>query len=515
MELVLNFSPKGAHAHDREERVYIVWPSVAWRIVAPLPGDRKINMFQKAVLNLCRSATYSVPEIESILHLHPQLIDTIGKELMGFGWVNPETWRPTDKGLAILSDEEPAMDSLVTGWVFQEPSTGELWPFFSRQLQLQETAAHPEQKRVSLWLGSAEKPRKIPAWQLDPRTSPECPNSKAILAAIRRFRKREKLKGSMRFIASSLDEPLSGGSPELLSRIAFISDLPQHVGLVTYGYLPGEGGFPPQICDPFGFGSHEEMWPRLGRLAQQDEAASNARRDLLNLANAHNAPALEELLQSERQAAEAYLTARLSLDIRGYSAVFAHLVSVQHHISLAIAMGGDPQGHLEPAMGSCRKTLEALLKEVARRSPLTGVYQHLTGEHKFDRDNVEKIASELGFQCPIPTKIRDSIQSGGATRKRVEDIGRDLKEIYSLNAAIVATLLACSKDGNHPFRLGAKRDPSMLHKMIDIIDLGNPASHDNSHNPKTKAFTVADATKARDLTIEVAACMLNLPIQTI
>ena len=55
----------------------------------------------------------------------------------------------------MLETEESAMDDLVSGWVFQDPWTGDLWPFFSRQLQLQETALLPDRNRLALVLDKA------------------------------------------------------------------------------------------------------------------------------------------------------------------------------------------------------------------------------------------------------------------------------------------------------------------------------------------------------------------------
>ena len=516
MQTVLNYGQRSVHDHDRSDRVYLILPCAAWRIVAPLPSDRRINIFQKAVLGLCRTGSYPISEIASRLKLHPRLIDTIARELAGAGWVDPTTWRPTTNGLAMLDEEDSSLDSLVTGWVFQDPRSGELWPYFSRQLELQNTEPHPEATRLFLLLGSVEKPRKIPAWQLAPQKSPARPSSEAILQAIRRFRRRDKLKGFMRLATSGFDEPLSGGSPEMVSRITFISDQPESMGMVTYGYLPYGGGLPPQVCDPFGFGCPEEMWRQLSRAAQTDEGAARAQRKLLDFANAQDAPALEEQLKCQKQAAENYLIERLSLDIRSFSGVFEHLVGTQHNLALAIAMGTNPQGQLAPAIGSCRKTLEALLKEVARQSPLTNAYQLLTGDHKLDLTTVQNSAGSLGFNCPIPNKLRDSIQGQGSTnetKKRVQAIGKDLKHIYSLTAAIVGTILAASSDKNHPFRQAAKRTPDLLSKLIQIIELGNPASHDESHNLKRVSLTVSDATELRELTLEVTASVLNLPFR--
>jgi hypothetical protein len=161
------------------------------------------------------------------------------------------------------------------------------------------------------------------------------------LTAVRRFRRREKLKGSMRLFNSGLDEPLSDGPTDMLSRIAFISDQPEPAGLVTYAYVPGGGGLPPQICDPFGFGCAAEMWRQLQRIAQQDEGASGALRELLQLANAKDSAGLEEHLNRQKQTAEAYLIERLSLNIRTFSAVFDHLADAQHNLSCPRQFGAD------------------------------------------------------------------------------------------------------------------------------------------------------------------------------
>ena len=513
MQLLLNYGPKGAHEHDRAERVYLVWPCAAWRIVAPLPSDRRINIFQKAVLGLCRTGSYPVSEIATTLHLHPRLVEAIGMELTGFGWVDPVTWRPTPKGLAMLSEEESAMDSLVTGWVFQDPRSEELWPFFSRQLQLQDTAPHSEASRLVLLLGSADKPRKIPAWRMEPQTGQGQPSSQAVLTAIKRFRRREKLKGFMRLAESGLDEPQSAGSPDMLSRIAFISNEAEPVGLVTFGYLPSGGGLPPQICDPFGFGCAEEMWRQLGRAAQQDEGAFAAQRELLRLAQVQDAPALEEHLARQRQGAETEVVDILSLDIRSDPAVYQHLVDATHNLCLAEAAGGNPQGQLASVMQFCRKTLETLLKEIARQSPLGEAYNLLTGDAALDRASVETIASQIGFNSPLPPELQNVIGGGNQTKSRIKGICRDLYNVFSLPAAMVATLLASSKDSNHPLRRAASRDPQLLVNFVSIIELGNAGSHDDSHSPTPRRFTIQEARQMRDLTVLVAGCLLNLTIR--
>jgi hypothetical protein len=516
MNVVLNYGPRHDHDHARSERVYLVWPTAAWRVVAPMPGERRINILQKAVLRTCQSATYTAAEIAARLHLHPDLIEAIGIELVGSGWLDSHEWRPTTKGLAVLDDEEVAMESLISGWVFQDPRTGDLWPFFASQLRLQEVEPTSNRLRIGLVLPTKSGTRLQNAWLPEALPPPGQPSAQAILSAVRRYRRREKLKGSMLLLDSGLEDPVGEGSPGSLSRITFISDQPEPAGLVTYAYVPQTSGLGPQICDPFGFGSAPSMWGSLQQMAQIDEAASGAMRELLQSARVNDAPALEEQLRRHRQMAEAYITERLSLNITTFSAVFTHLADAQQNLDLAQAAGGDPQGMLASVMTACRKALEALLKEVARKSPLNGVEKILTGDAKLDQVTVQGIAASVGFNAPLPKTLHDSIQGKGSpndTQKRISDMAKNLKHVYSLQAAIIGMLCACQKDSDHPFRQAARRAPDLLNKIDAIRELGNPASHDESHNPKARRFVVSEAAHARDLSLEVAACLLGLPFR--
>jgi hypothetical protein len=515
MNPVLSYGPKAEHDHDRSNRVYLVWPAAAWRVVAPQPTERHLNLLQKAVLGFCRSASYPAAEIAARLHLHPRLIEAVGMELVRSGWVNQDNWRPTAKGLAMLEGEETQWDAVVSGWVFQDPWTGELWPYFARQWHLQATAAAAQSTRIDLFLETAKGSTRVAAWTpCGPQTSGQ-PTSEAILAAVLRSRRRERLKASMRFYGSGIDDLTPELPPNTFKRITFIGDQPEPVGLVTFAYIPRAGAGEPQICDPFGFGCAPSLWGQLQQIAHSDEGASAAVLAVRRWMGAKDAPALEEQLRRQRQNAESYIIERLSLDVTTFAGVFGHLADVQQHLSLADAAGGDPQGMLAPAVSSCRKTLEAALKEVARQSPLTNADNQLTGDAKRDRLTVQSIAAAVGFSAPLPDKLRDSIQgenSANNTKKRVKEIAKDLKNVYSLQAALIATLLACQTDAAHPLRRAAKRSPDLLAKFASILESGNPASHDESHSARPKRFTATEAAQVRDLTLEVVASLLNLPL---
>ncbi|MBK7091819.1 MAG: hypothetical protein IPH59_08870 [bacterium] len=511
MDLVLNYGPRAAHHdYDRTGRVYLVWPCAAWRVVAPAPSDQRINLLQKAVLGLWCSNSYSVAEIATKLHLHPHLVENIGMELVRSGWVDQKSFRPTPKGLDVLEKEELIIDTLITGWVFQDPWSGELWPHFSQQLQLQETTIGYGLGRLNLALDSKRGLRKVPAWTFDAPASPVQPSSAMILRAVKQCRRREEQKKSMRLDASEIMGIAGDDSPELLARIASISDQPEPAGLVTFGYLPKGSAFLPQICDPFGFGCDEKMWRQLQRIARDDEGAAGAQRDFLRFAQIKDAPALEELLEQQQKIAESEVVARLSLDIKATSAVFEHLVAAAKSLSLARATEGESQSDLGSVMQSCRRTLEALLKSIARVSSLSNAPALLNGDVAIDRATVDHIAQSIGLRLPLPGVFQIDKSGGKPNKGLIIGICRDVGNVYKLPSAVVATLLASSLHPVHPLRKAASKDVEFLRKLARIIDLGNAGSHDDSHNPSPKRFSISEAEEMWELIIHATGCLLNL-----
>jgi len=507
MDLVLNYGPRAAHKdYDRMGRVYLVWPCAAWRVVAPAPSDQGINLLQKAVLGMWCSNSYSVSEVAAKLHLHPHLIENIAMELVRSGWVDQKSLRPTSKGFDILEKEELIMGTLVTGWVFQDPWSGELWPHFSQQLHLQETTPGHGSERLILVLDSKKGTRKVPAWIFDAPASPVQPSSAMILRAVKQCRRREEQKKSMRLDASDMMSIVGEDSQEMLARITYISDRSEPAGLVTFGYLPKGGAFQPQICDPFGFGCDEKMWRQLQRIARDDEGAAGALRDFLRFAQIKDAPAFEELLAQQQRIAESEVVARLSLDIKATSAVFEHLVAAAKSLSLARAAEGDSQSDLGSVMQSCRRTLEALLKSIARIAPLGNAHALLNGDAAMDRATVDQTAQSIRLKLPLPVMFQKP------NKGLINGICRDIGNVYKLPSAVVATLLATALHPAHPLKTASAKDAELLHKLARIIDLGNAGSHDDSHNPSPKRFSILEAEEMWELIIQSTGSLLNLPV---
>jgi hypothetical protein len=150
----------------KERRKYFLWPALMYRVVAPEVRDRELNVFQKAVLGMCRAGTTNVQRIGDRLHIHPDLAALIYLELQERGLLG-SNGLPTEKGRELFEEETLDARRMVTGHVFQDPWSGDLWPRFVEKLDYVELQQNPN-GFPDLVLGSKGKPRRERAFMVLP-----------------------------------------------------------------------------------------------------------------------------------------------------------------------------------------------------------------------------------------------------------------------------------------------------------------------------------------------------------
>ncbi len=507
---VLNYGPRSAHEHEKRGRVYLLWPAFAWRVVAPEPDTRRINMFQKAVLGLCRAGSYCPEEMAPMLHLHPRLIETLGRELVGFGWIDAVTGRPTEAGLLALRESEEVLGSQVSGWVFQDPWTGELWPHFAVQLRLQEMSSKASSSELYLVVGSPAKCRHEAVLRIDGPENAAQPSTEAVLRAVRRHKRRASLKGYLALLPIGADEQNEEATGlKSLQRISFVSSAPEPVDLVTYGYVPKAGVLQPQICDPFGFGASEELWCRLEGAAVSSRGAQAAVEELLDRSCKAAGPDFREQLALQRKIAEAEVVEQLSINIRQYPAVFEHWVTVLLNRAQALASQGHQKGPLASVMASGRKTIEAVFKVLASKFPIKDMHLLFVSMPLANQPILEQAACAIGFTIPLPFPLV-SPGKGPPDKRSLRRAGSSAENFYMLPSVLVATILCASRDSSHPLRTAARADSQLLVKICRIIELGNAGSHDDSHSRNSTPISLDAAEEMRELLRHVTILLLGL-----
>ena len=187
---VLNFGPRRPREHSkRTSWEYILWPAWAYRVVAPRVRDRQLNMFQRAVLGLCRTGQHDFASIGEKLAIHPDLAAFILVELTDLGYVDGDGLA-TEPGFRVLSEDAMDVHDMVAGYIFQDPWNGELWPRFVEQLDYCDLE-YDESGFPRLLLGSTGKPWRQGAFMVLPTNSPgpTQPSPAKVVSAVSRHRK--------------------------------------------------------------------------------------------------------------------------------------------------------------------------------------------------------------------------------------------------------------------------------------------------------------------------------------
>ena len=172
----------------RNSREYLLWPTWVYRIIAPIPLEKKaINFIEKAVLGFCRAGITRAEEIADRIHIHPGLSAYIMKGLQVKNYIGDDGL-PTGKGNKLLESENKEDSEIKTGYIFQDPFTDELWPRFVEKLNYIDTERNAN-NFVELVFGSRGKPWRQRVHMHFPKkpVSPFQPDRGEILRKLRQY----------------------------------------------------------------------------------------------------------------------------------------------------------------------------------------------------------------------------------------------------------------------------------------------------------------------------------------
>lgn len=476
---VLHFGPRMPAGVRYSQRKFLLWPALMYRVVAPEVRPRQINILQKAVLGMCRAGVTSPVRVGEKLRIHPDLAELIMKELLQRALIKPDGL-PTAAGNDVFEDEALDMRPPVTGHVFQDPWSGELWPRFVQRLDYVELDRR-DNGFPDLILGTKGKPRRERAFMCRPVDDavPPSPDVRQILRATHRHK--SALRNSESFEVPEDDEQMSLDVGTALQRISLVDDAPTPVFLTSFIYLAeNENTGEWHACDPFGLGESPVLrraidrevafFPRLreavealigssldaqvekqrGWIAELRElATSNLERKLT--VNARDLPAFDELLQLEM----AYLDAELLGD-------------------------ACPEQRLRDLLGAARRALESTFRSIASKFPPGDVWRHVYFKDKAGKDrpvqdqvyvsDVYKVcATNLGFATPLPEAVQ---------RTRPNHLRAACFESgWRLRGAIVASMMAAVNNPSHPLVLAAKRRPELIEDLDAVASMAGEAIH--------------------------------------
>lgn len=512
---VLYFRPRG---HVRSAgREYLLWPAWAYRVVAPRVRERQLNMFQRAVLGLCRAGLTDPESIGRKLSIHTDLTLVIMRELHSLDLLTTEG-RLTKRGEKTLVDDEYAAHDMVSGYVFQDPWTGDLWPRFVEKFDYCDLEMD-QNGFPTLVMGTAGKPYRQSAFMVFPDNGlyPAKPLPEKVVAAVAAHRKALKFNNDG---ANWEEESFTDFVPTnaRIDRVSFVEESPVPVFLSTYLYLPEaaedvQGWY---VADPFGMGASTRLRKRVEQVMQGQPHLYNVVNRLVGRRLSDGLEEQKQLLEMLRQAAELEVEQHLSVDIRRHDA-FPYLVDMAS-ANLEVKQFGDqcPERKVKAVLGLGRQVLEAFFNEMQVRYPFGDIWKRVyaervdrrTGEKRLIPQSDKKLYSEIYRSAAVATGFGDAVPESLLSVKpgQIRSVAQ-YQDAWRLRPLISATLLVAKENEGHPLREIAHQYPRFLNDCEKVASLGGGGTHTGD-----KKFEIADATGLVELVYRIAGVMTDVSI---
>ena len=505
---VLDFSPYRPATHSiYARREFILWPAYSYRIVAPRPRNRPLNLLQRAVLNLCRAGVRELEEMGKKLAIHRDLAAVVFLELENLALLT-KTGAPTEKGLRTLAEDIDESYDMITGHVFQNPWGGELWPRFVDRLQYCEVE-YKENGFPRLQRGARGNPASFEAYAVLPLEcmSPK-PKPPEIVDAVARHARASQHREELWEEEDEHDlELVPSFSGQSIQKVSFIEDTPSPVYLTTYLYSPKDAPSEWDVCDPFGLGVSQRLRGWIEDVMRKDNrlfeiVAGFAKSDIENGLEKHNL-----WLEKLRQVAVSSIEQRFSTEMRRH-ALFEPLVQMECAAQEALSLGENcPVYKLKSSLRSCLSTIEALFRAMEGGHPLNDVWKLVyvkrvnqnSGKEIWYPQREKRIvqamylqaAKDVGFDGPFPEAM---LNTEPKVIKSVAEYGI----FWKLRALVVATVFAAWNNPKHPLHTAAVRMPGMLREINEIANQGGKAGHSNDEKN-----TLEDLKSTRERTFNV------------
>lgn len=446
---------RGKDPHAR----WVLWPVFAWRVVAPVPLPRKLNVFQRAVLGLARAGVRRLTDISERLLIAPDLAGVVALELQNMGLLEYDG-TPTRRGLDMLEDleDEPADEARV-GYVVADAFTGKLWPrFVSGDLPVADV--EPSEGGWPVLLsGSAGDPWKDRTYSVLPGRNDAVvaarPSARDILHAVRRHRRQRRFES----VQDDRDVPQ-------LKRVSFVDQQPEPYLFALRARRFGAGDW--TVDDPFGHGDSVDLRARLEERLDRHPGLRGWLAPLIG-AEADTSPTLAQL-QTE---AAWMVEERLTLAVRSHPVVLERLTAMQRAY-LEAEREDAPPDKWDDVIVKAQKAVERVLK--VAYSPFEGAepprYLELDWTPSQSRPTVNAAAAAVGFETPLPKSL-SSVRRGKV--QHAENTGGG-----SLRPLLILNLLCARWEQDHPLRRASTEEPHLLHLLDRLAGARDRAAHDGS-----------------------------------
>ncbi|GAA1717129.1 hypothetical protein [Nonomuraea bangladeshensis] len=502
---------------DSGDLMFLCWPVLVYRVVAPVLRTRHLNIIEKVILALCEAGVRQPDELAAKIHQSEDLCNYVLRQLRAGGRVDRHG-ALTAEGRETLAlnrvDEEP---ELIVTHVFQDPWTGRLWPRSARDLVF-ERVHGLQDGQAKLRLNSAGSARPACAHVVTAEVPlPRPPVPQEIIAAVAAHRRAELAHNAVWLTerpdgrnpaAHAAEADLHAMSTELTLPHETAVQRVVDIGRPMAEYLlmwVDEGDDPargPRLLDPFGLDPNP-MARRLlaGRLTSDPDLA----KVMKGVADSSAARLAEEYRakgSQVRQAAETRLVQLLGSELRRRPEVLKLLVGLEE----AAARGGE--SGVESVAREAFRIHEYLFRQLLIEYPAPDEPSWMAGTRpslEVVQANLRMAAEDLGIER-VPGHYLQERKVRPLIRGRRPDL--DLAFLPSL----VPYVLVAAADSRSPHRAGhpmralVRRRPGVLDDLSVLSGLRNRGSH------SLRDATVEDDIDwCRQLALDAARLLISMP----
>ena len=511
---VLYFGPR-SHAWWTKQK-FVLWPAWAYRVVAPRVRQRRLNVLQRAVLGLGRAGVSAMESVAKSLDIHVDLAEFIMAELTELGHLDLHAC-PTKLGLQALDDDAMETQEMVTGYVFQDPWSGDLWPRFVEQLEYCELE-YNDRGYPGLMLGSTGRPKRRSAFMVFPKpgVGPATPSARSVVEAVSAHRKGLQFSRANEDNEAPSDFVASGVQ---INRVSFVEEKPQPVFLTTFLYVPKSDTRTVDwyACDPFGLGQSVRLRRSVERHMRDSPLLHDVVRRLVGEANQRGHEEHRLWFESLELEARLEVERRLTLDVQSNDAfgeVFGELLAMQLAMGEVNSLGDAcPDRKVNEVLRAGAKVLEACFSVLFSTHQPGDAWERVfvqrtnrnTGRSSlFPLENRDLLAEiyrsalrDIGFVAPPPQSFL-SIRAGV-----VKSIAKGRR--WGLRPLLTTAALGACQDTSHPLRRIAAEHPSFLEELEEVADQGGAAGHANA-----PSRSVAEAARHVDMVYRLVMLFLDL-----
>lgn len=486
----------------RDRRWLLLWPALMYRVLVSEPRSTELNLFQRAALGLCRAGVTNEEAIAARLHLDPNLVALLLRELYDWDHIDSDR-NPTDLGASVYTEDHEIPTQAVA--VFQDPFTGELWPRIGDRY----ARAPVEWHSSGPVLAHGRRPFRDEAFvEVSAEvTMPDPPTATEVLGASQSHvaAKRKARRPSASDNDDNLETEHSLDRADMTSpygRVSFIDLDASPVFLASYLWYPAKPDDIDewQACDPFFAGTASAFFRRQ---IEHRAATSDELQGLLEKVD-HRAlaqklgPYRDYLRQIENEAEEAVVR-RFGRLLEAHLEIEGHVVDMWANLH-----GADMDEERAPrlrarAMVSAQKSLEGAFLAILGAYPIDqAVVAHLKRAKKGrDVQLTPTVFDDLESKgWSIPTKIRDGSKD--------ENLVPALRGRASLRAYVGANFLAAHQNPEHP--LNRVEPSSDLLVLADrVAEARNAAAHSDE-----RPMSAEEVNEAAEATLRVLDLVLPM-----